>query len=83
MSETLFGRANLTTIKMLEEVFVEDSMILAVTINGKKRSEIEVATTITKDEALRLGKESAAKWLEGTELLKEIYVPNKLINIVI
>ena len=83
MSETLFGRANLTTIKMLEEVFVEDSMILAVTINGKKRSEIEVATTITKDEALRLGKESAAKWLEGTELLKEIYVPNKLINLVV
>ena len=34
-------------------------------------------------EALRLGKESVAKWLEGCELIKEIYVPNKLINLVV
>ena len=62
---------------------VSDTMILAVTVNGKKRSEIEVPTTIGKDEALLLGKQSAAKWLEGTQLLKEIYVPNKLINLVV
>lgn len=83
MSESLFGCTNFASIPIKEEVFVEDSMILAVTVNGKKRSEIEVETTISKEEALRLGKESVAKWLEGSELIKEIYVPNKLINLVV
>ncbi len=83
LSENLFGCTNLAPIVLKEEVFVEDSMILAVTVNGKKRAEIEVPTTISKEEALHLGKESVAKWLESTELLKEIYVPNKLINLVV
>ena len=83
MSEALFGRTNLAPIALKEEVFVEDSMILAVTVNGKKRAEIEVETSISKEEALRLGKESVTKWLEGSTLLKEIYVPNKLINLVL
>lgn len=83
MSETLFGCANFSPIAIKEEVFVEESMILAVTVNGKKRSEIEVETSISKEEALRRGKESAAKWLEGSEVIKEIYVPNKLINLVV
>ncbi len=83
MSEKLFASANFAPIAIKEEVMVSDTMILAVTVNGKKRSEIEVPTTIGKDEALLLGKQSAAKWLEGTQLLKEIYVPNKLINLVV
>ncbi|WP_067177108.1 leucine--tRNA ligase [Sulfurospirillum sp. UCH001] len=83
MSEALFGCKNLVPLEIKEEVFVEESMILAVTVNGKKRSEIEVETSISKEEALRLGKESVTKWLEGCELIKEIYVPNKLINLVV
>ena len=83
MSEKLFASANFAPIAIKEEVMVSDTMILAVTVNGKKRSEIEVATTISKEEALLLGKQSAVKWLEGTQLLKEIYVPNKLINLVV
>ena len=83
MSESLFGRVNLAPIGMKQEALQSDTMVLAVTINGKKRSEIEVPTSISQAEALRLGKESAAKWLEGTTLLKEIYVPNKLINLVV
>lgn len=83
MSESLFGCANFSPIVMKEEVFVTDSMLLAVTVNGKKRSEIEVPTSIGKDEALKLGKESVSKWLDGAELIKEIYVPNKLINLVV
>ncbi|ASC94053.1 leucine--tRNA ligase [Sulfurospirillum diekertiae] len=83
MSESLFGCTNLAPITLKEEVFVEDCMILAVTVNGKKRAEIEVETSISKEEALRLGKESVTKWLEVSTLLKEIYVPNKLINLVV
>lgn len=83
LSQSLFERANFTTIAVKEEVFVTDSMILAVTVNGKKRSEIEVSTSISKEEALQLGKKSVAKWLDGADLVKEIYVPNKLINLVV
>ena len=83
MSEVLFGKANLAPLIMKPEVLLSDTMILAITVNGKKRSEIEVATSISQEDALRLGKESAAKWLDGTTLIKEIYVPNKLINLVV
>lgn len=83
MSESLFGLKNLTKIEIKQEVFIEDSIILAVTINGKKRAEVEVATDISKEEALECGKQSVAKWLEGVELVKEIYIPGKLINLVV
>ncbi|MBP6497771.1 MAG: leucine--tRNA ligase [Campylobacteraceae bacterium] len=83
MSEALFELNNLSKIVIKEEVFVEESMILAVTVNGKKRAEVEVATNISKEDALHIGKESVPKWLEGVELVKEIYVPNKLINLVV
>lgn len=38
MSEALFALNNLSKIAIKEEVFVEESMILAVTVNGKKKS---------------------------------------------
>lgn len=83
MSEALFELNNLSKIEIKEEVFVEESMILAVTVNGKKRAEVEVATNISKEEALSIGKASVPKWLEGVDLVKEIYVPGKLINLVV
>lgn len=83
MSESLFALNNLSKIAIKEEVFIEESMILAVTVNGKKRAEVEVATNISKEEALSVGKASVPKWLEGVELIKEIYVPGKLINLVV
>ncbi|MDD2384864.1 MAG: leucine--tRNA ligase [Sulfurospirillaceae bacterium] len=83
MSESLFGLSNFVPIVLKAEVFVEDTMVLAVTINGKKRSEVEVSASISKEEALCIGKESVAKWLENATLIKEIYVPNKLINLVV
>ncbi len=83
MSEALFGCANFAKIALRDEVFVEDSMVLAVTVNGKVRAQIEVATDISKEDAIEAGKQSVLRWLEGTELVKEIYVPNKLINLVV
>lgn len=83
LSDKLFNRANFGEIKLLDEVFVKDSLKLAVTVNGKKRAEIEVDTNLSKDEILSAGKEAVAKWLDGKELLKEIYVKDKLINLVI
>ncbi len=86
LSESLFARANFEKpLVVKEEVFIQDSISLAVTINGKKRGEIEVSPSASKDEILEIAKQSEifAKWCEGKEIIKEIVVPNKLVNIVV
>ncbi len=86
IANELFQMQNFKTIlEIKSEVFVQDSITLAVTINGKKRGEIEVATDISKDEILVLAKQNqnVQKWIEGKTIIKEIVVPNKLVNLVI
>ncbi len=86
LSDNLFAQANFEkTIDIKDEVFVQDSIILAITINGKKRGELEVSPSASKDEILELAKQSDVfkKWCEGKELIKEIVVPNKLVNLVV
>ncbi len=83
ISQKYFNLKNLAPQEIVEEVFVEDSLSLGVSINGKKRGEIEVAADASKDEILAAAKESVAKWLEGKELVKEIVVPKKLVNLVV
>ena len=83
ISDTYFSLNNLNKQVVLDEVFVEDSVTLGVSINGKRRAEIEVATNETNENIIRIAKESAAKWLEGKEIVKEIVVPKKLVNIVV
>jgi leucyl-tRNA synthetase len=86
ISDRLFSRANFDgTIKIQEDVFNKSSITLAITINGKKRDQIEVSVDATKDEILKIAKNTqiAKKWLDGKEIIKEIVVPNKLVNLVI
>lgn len=83
ISNEYFLLNNLTTQEVLEEVFVEDSITLGVAINGKNRGEIEVAVDASKEDILALAKTEVAKWLEGKELVKEIVVPKKLVNLVV
>jgi leucyl-tRNA synthetase len=84
ISENLFNKVNFDKpFNIKEEVFVQDSIILAITINGKKRCEIEVAKDLSQEAILAAAKEHAQKYIEGKEIIKEILVPNKLVNIVI
>ena len=83
ISEKYFGLNNLNPQVVLDEVFVEDSITLGVSINGKRRTEIEVATDASQDEIIAIAKEAASKWLEGMSIVKEIVVPKKLVNIVV
>ena len=84
LSNQLFNLENFNKeLIVKEEVFTFDSIILAVTVNGKKRCEIEVIPDTSKEEILSLAKIAAAKWLGNSELVKEIVVPNKLVNFVI
>ncbi|WP_156471847.1 leucine--tRNA ligase [Helicobacter himalayensis] len=82
LSERYFGRANFTKLDIDTNALKSDDVIIAVTINGKKRAQIEVPNNLENKEVLRLAKESVGKWLEG-EVLKEIVVPNKLVNFVV
>ncbi len=83
LSEKYFNLNNLKKQTILEEVFVEDSITLGVSVNGKNRGEIEVAKDASKEDIIVTAKEVVAKWIEGKEIVKEIVVPNKLVNIVI
>lgn len=83
ISEEYFGLKNFTKQEILDEVFAEDSITLGVSINGKLRAQIEVATDTSNDDIILAAKEASAKWLEGQTIVKEIVVPKKLVNIVV
>ena len=64
-----------------EEAMKDDEIEIAVQINGKTRGVIMVPAEISKEEAIAAGKEAVKDKLTGT-IVKEIYVPRKIVNIV-
>ncbi len=68
-----------------ESALAADTITLVVQVNGKVRARLEVPADISKEEALELAKEqeNVRRYLEGKELVKEIYVPGKLVNLVV
>ena len=60
---------------------VESVIEIAVQVNGKVRATIKIPADSTKDAAIAAGKEAVADKLTGT-IVKEIYVPGRLVNIV-
>ena len=83
ISSKSFSLNNLSKQVVLDEVFVEDSVTLGVSVNGKNRGEIEVASDESKENIISLAKEKVAKYLEGKTIVKEIVVPKKLVNLVV
>mgnify|MGYP000985030413 CR=1 FL=1 len=59
----------------------DDEIEVPVQINGKTKAVISIAADISKEEAIAAGKEAIADKLTGN-VIKEIYVPKKIINIV-
>lgn len=74
LSDKLFKCENFKVLNLKEEVFVKDSLNLGISVNGKKRGEIEVSSSASQDEILELAKQKVSKWLEGKNIVKEIYV---------
>ena len=60
---------------------VENTIEIAVQINGKTRATVSVARDIAKEDAIAKGKEALAGKLTGN-IVKEIYVPGRIVNIV-
>lgn len=63
---------------------VDDSIEIGVQVNGKLRATVTIPTNCEKEEALALAKadEKVQAALDGKNLVKEIYVPNKIVNLV-
>ena len=67
------------------ELVKDETKTLIIQINGKIRDEVEIPTNITEQEAskLTLNREKVKRWLDGKQVKKTIFVPGKLINLVI
>ncbi len=72
-------------LKYDPKLIKEDMITLVVQINGKVRDEIEVKADISEKEIKRLTleREKVRKWILDKEVKKVIFVPGRLINIVI
>jgi leucyl-tRNA synthetase len=68
-----------------EELASDDFVTVGIQVNGKVRGEIEVAVDEEKEKALEMAKnhENVSKYLEGANIVKEIYVPGKIIGFVV
>ncbi len=68
-----------------EELAKDEEITLVVQVNGKLRDRITVAAGVTEEEALEKarGSEKVKAYLEGKITVKEIFVPGKLVNIVV
>ena len=60
----------------------DDEIEIAVQINGKTKAVVKVPAEVSKEDAIIAGKDALGDKLAGT-VVKEIYVPGKIINIVV
>ena len=67
------------------EKIVEANIEIAVQINGKLKATVVIPKDCEKDAALASAKENEAvqKALDGKTIVKEIYVPGRIINLVV
>ena len=68
-----------------ESKTVENSVEIAVQINGKVRATIVVSKTVSKEDAIDCAKNDPkiAEAIDGKTVIKEIFVPGKIVNIVV
>jgi leucyl-tRNA synthetase len=67
-----------------EALAAEEQFTLVIQVNGKVRDKVEVPVTISEDEAreLALGREKIRAYLNDKKVNKVIYIPRRLVNIV-
>ena len=64
-----------------EEAMKDDEIEVAVQINGKTRAVISISADSSREDAIAAGREAVKEKMTGN-VVKEIYVPGKIINIV-
>lgn len=72
-------------VKADEAAMVEDEKLIVVQVNGKVRGKVTVPATSSEEEIKAAAKAdpNVAKFLDGKEILKEIYIPLKMLNFVV
>jgi leucyl-tRNA synthetase len=68
-----------------EEKTKDDTVTIAVQVNGKVRDQLDVAVDIAEEKIKKIALESkkVQKWLEGSEPKKVIYVKGRLVSVVV
>lgn len=68
-----------------KKLIKEDTIELVIQINGKVRAKTETPADISKEDAIQAAKDlkNVQKHIEGKNIVKEIYVPGRLVNIVV
>ena len=71
--------------KFNEDLTVKESVELVVQVNGKVRERIQVNINLSEEELkeIAFNSQKVQNWIEGKEIRKVIFIPPKLINIVI
>lgn len=86
--QELGNESNIDTtewVKADEAAMVEDEKLIVVQVNGKVRGKVTVPATSLEEEIKATAKAdpNVAKFLDGKEILKEIYIPLKMLNFVV
>lgn len=68
-----------------ENLMQDETIKIAVQVNGKVRNVIEVAADTSEDEIKKtaLASEAVCKWTDGKEIVKVIYVAGKMVSVVV
>jgi leucyl-tRNA synthetase len=68
-----------------ESALEKEEITIVIQVNGKVREKISVDSDISEEEVKEkvLEEEKIQSYLEGNELIKTIYVPGKLVNLVV
>lgn len=76
---------NIEWPKYDEKYLTTDTIKIAIQVNGKLRGDIEVAKDAEQDdvEQLALDQPNVARFTDGKQVVKKIYVPGKILNIVV
>ena len=76
---------NIEWPKYDEKYLTTDTIKIAIQVNGKLRGDIEVAKDAEQNdvEQLALDQPNVARFTDGKQIVKKIYVPGKILNIVV
>ncbi len=66
-----------------ESKLVQDTIEIALQIGGKLRGTMEISTDAGKDKVLAQAKEVLSVRIEGKQIVKEIYVPGRIVNLIV
>ena len=72
-------------VKYDETLCVDDTITMGVQVNGKTRGDITIAKDADQGTAMQMAKENARiqRFLEGKEIKKVIFVPGRILNVIV